>query len=89
LQLIDPFARERCFTVVYKNSTVVSYVSEDKFLAYYEFDMWIAKHNGACVYECYGEKLGLPWGDIVESLVQVEESDIPKRKHLLCCMFLY
>lgn len=75
--------------MVYKNSTAVSYVSEDKFLAYYEFDMWIAKHNGACVYECYGEKLGLPWGDIVESLVQVEESDIPKRKHLLCCMFLY
>jgi hypothetical protein len=60
LQLIDRNARGRCFTVMHKNDMAISYLSEDKFLAYYEFDMWIAKHNGACVYECYGEKLGLP-----------------------------
>lgn len=88
MQLIDANAREQCFSVSHRNSMAAPYTVDEKFLAYHEFDKWEALHNGACVYECYAEVLGISWSDIVDSLVQIEISSLPKRKCLVILVLL-
>lgn len=83
MQLIDADARSRCYSVSHINNTAAPFTVEEKFLAYFEFEKWTARHNGACVYECYGKVLCLPWGDIVESLVAIDFGDLPKRKYII------
>lgn len=80
MQLIDADARAHCFSVSHTKNMAAAYTVEEKFLAYHELDKWEALHNGGCVYECYAKTLGISWGDVVDSLVQIEISSLPKRK---------
>ena len=60
------------------------------FLPFELCDMFIARHNGACVYECYAERLGLKWEEICEKVLDFCSrcKDLKKGKgnfYFSCC----
>ena len=77
LSLIDDVARDTCMAVDYEpNIDELPFVSDCKFLSYEDINIWDAQHNGACVYECYGECLGIPWSYLCEQLIEYDDETL-------------
>lgn len=88
LQLIDLDARDECMTLDYFDVQTMKLGENDfSFLPYECCDMFIAKHSGACVYECYAERLGLHWEDVCEKVLEFcsDSKDLRKSKELISC----
>jgi len=77
LRLIGPEERESCTSLCnYRDPYTVHLTENGVFLPYGWCDMFEAIHNGACVYECYAERMKIHWTDVAKKVLLFRGKDL-------------
>jgi hypothetical protein len=89
MKLIDALSRKDCMTLEYGNDDdFCAYREEVRFWKFGEYDFFVPKHNGACVYECYAEATGLTWSAVCDCLLDCTYDEVVESKYQTLCKVL-